>query len=110
MAILHVRNVPDNLYERLKERAAAERRTLSAEVIALLESELATAPGRNGWDSEPGRIMANLTEVARAERERTLRMSVKELLAGIDRTREQHPLPPGAPDVVEVIREGRDRR
>lgn len=36
MAILHVRNVPDDLMQQLKERARAERRSLSAEVIMLL--------------------------------------------------------------------------
>jgi plasmid stability protein len=37
MPILHVRNVPQDLYLRLKQRAKAQRRSLSAEVIALLE-------------------------------------------------------------------------
>ncbi len=37
MPILHVRNVPGALYEQLKERAEAQRRSLSAEVIMLLE-------------------------------------------------------------------------
>ena len=41
MATLHVRNIPDHLYERLRVRAAAEHRSLSAEVIGLLESGLA---------------------------------------------------------------------
>jgi plasmid stability protein len=45
MATLHVRSVPDELYERLRERAAAERRSLSAEVIALLERGLETPAG-----------------------------------------------------------------
>ncbi|TET54633.1 MAG: hypothetical protein E3J64_01640 [Anaerolineales bacterium] len=36
MSILHVRNVPKDLHARLKERAQAERRSLSAEVITLL--------------------------------------------------------------------------
>jgi len=36
MPILHVRNVPEDLYERLRQRAQAERRSLSAEVITLL--------------------------------------------------------------------------
>jgi len=37
MAILHVRDVPEDLHKRLKARAEAERRSLSAEVISLLE-------------------------------------------------------------------------
>jgi plasmid stability protein len=40
MATLHVRNAPDALYDRLRLRAAAEHRSLSAEVIGLLESGL----------------------------------------------------------------------
>lgn len=38
MATLQVRNVPDDLFRRLQELAAAERRSLNAEVIVLLES------------------------------------------------------------------------
>lgn len=33
MATLHVRNVPDKLYEMLKTRAQADGRSLSAEVL-----------------------------------------------------------------------------
>jgi plasmid stability protein len=41
MATLHVRNVPDELYERLKSLAGHNHRSLSAEVIDLLEAEVA---------------------------------------------------------------------
>jgi plasmid stability protein len=41
MATLHVRNVPDELYGKLRACAEAEHRSLSAEVIDLLESEVA---------------------------------------------------------------------
>ena len=41
MATLHVRNVPDELYRKLQVHAEAEHRSLSAEVIDLLESEVA---------------------------------------------------------------------
>ena len=37
MAILHVRNVPEKLYSRLQRRAEMQRRSLSSEVITLLE-------------------------------------------------------------------------
>ena len=36
MAILHVRNVPEDLYQRLQELATERKRSLSAEVILLL--------------------------------------------------------------------------
>ena len=41
MAILHVRNVPEHLYAELRERAEAERRSLSAEVVVLLQQAMA---------------------------------------------------------------------
>lgn len=44
MATLHVRNVPDDLYERLRRKAEAEGRSLSAEVIRLLDSYLPRRP------------------------------------------------------------------
>ena len=37
MSILHVRNVPEELYARLQQRAESQRRSLSAEVIMLLD-------------------------------------------------------------------------
>lgn len=40
MATLHVRNVPDTLYEQLRLQAEREGRSLSAEVITLLEHSL----------------------------------------------------------------------
>ena len=45
MAILHVRNVPEGLYERLKERAEAGRRSLRAEVVTLpVRSDVSCPP------------------------------------------------------------------
>jgi len=40
MATLHVRNVPDDLYEHLRRMAASRHRSLSAEIIDLLERVL----------------------------------------------------------------------
>ena len=40
MATLHVRNVPDSLYERLRRQAEAENRSLSAELVILLDRAL----------------------------------------------------------------------
>lgn len=49
MATLHVRNVPDDLYELLRERAAADDRSIGAETIQLLYERLmvrsAPSPG-----------------------------------------------------------------
>jgi plasmid stability protein len=40
MATLHVRNVPDDLYEELREQADAEGRSIGAEAISLLRGAL----------------------------------------------------------------------
>jgi len=80
MAILHVRNVPEDLHRRLKERADAQRRSLSAEVITLLE-----------W------------AVEEAERTSTSR------LASIRERRSFAPDAVGAPDSTTLLREDRGR-
>ena len=48
MATLHVRNVPDALYELLRGQAAANGRSIGSETIVLLEGEL-SADGRIPW-------------------------------------------------------------
>ncbi len=40
MATLTVKNLPDELYERLKRRARARRRSINSEAIVLLEEAL----------------------------------------------------------------------
>lgn len=41
MATLNVKDFPDALYERIKRRAAAERRSISGEVVHLLDKAVA---------------------------------------------------------------------
>ena len=43
MATLYVENVPDELYEALRSQAKARRRSIAAEVLALLEENVPTA-------------------------------------------------------------------
>jgi plasmid stability protein len=78
--ILHVRNVPDTLYIDLQRRAKSQRRSLSAEVITLLE-----------W--------------AVAEAERTSEMT----LTSIRQRRSFNPASAGAPDSTTLLRQDRDR-
>lgn len=80
MATLHVRNVPDDLYEKVRQWAKNERRSLSAEVIAILER-------------------ATENEELRARRARILE----------EIRRERFTPPPGTPTAEEMIREDRDR-
>lgn len=42
MATLYVENVPDELYDALRERAKLHRRSITAEVLALLEDNVPT--------------------------------------------------------------------
>ena len=80
MPILHVRNVPDELYARLQHRAETQRRSLSAEVITLLE-----------WAVD--------------ETDRSPELS----LASIRRRRFFEPAAVGAPDSTTLLRQDRDR-
>ena len=61
MPILHVRGIPEDLHERIKSQAALEHRSLTAEVIHLLEKGLAT--------ERPQPTMAEVLEQARQLRE-----------------------------------------
>jgi len=80
MSTLHVRNVPDGLYETIRRLAQASSRSLSAEVVELLDQAV-------------------------AEARRRVRM--KELLAEMKRNRIRAPA--GAPTAEQLIREDRDR-
>ena len=40
MPTLHVRNVPESIYDRLRQRAQARNRSISAEVVMLLDLAL----------------------------------------------------------------------
>ncbi len=82
MATLHVRNVPDKLYQRIKRLAEAQNRSLSAEVSTLLDQAV---------DAE----------------ERSVTQS--KLLADAKRLRESLRWAPSFPDSVTLLREDRDR-
>jgi plasmid stability protein len=80
MATLHVRNVPDDLYQQIRERADAGSRSLSAEVVVLLSRAL----------DEKG-------------------PSVGELLTEVRRRRHFRPSAMGMPDSTTLLREDRER-
>ena len=82
MAILHVRRVPERMYGRLRSLAKARKRSLSAEVITLLDGAL--------HDEEVNRSQAEvLTRIRR-------------------RLLQRKPLPAGA-DTLTMLREDRAR-
>lgn len=80
MPTLHVRNVPEPLYDRLRERAQEQNRSLSAEVLILLDFALD--------ESEDTQT---------------------ELLDSIRRRRFFNPAAVGAPDSGSLLREDRAR-
>ncbi len=61
MPTLTVKNIPDDLYQQLKRRAAVHRRSLNSEIIVLLEQALRPRP------VDPEEVIAQ----ARALREKT---------------------------------------
>lgn len=81
MATLYVRDVPSDLYERLRREAASARRSLSAETIELLRRSLSPGSG----------------------------LSLDQLLQEADRIRAEHSVPAGSPTAADLIREDRDR-
>jgi plasmid stability protein len=83
MATLYVENIPDDLYEALRSRAKSRRRSIAAEVLALLEENIPT------------------------EKELQAR---EELFKRILRMREEIPQSKGPfPTAEEMIREDRER-
>jgi plasmid stability protein len=82
MPILHVRNVPDTMYERIQRLATTQRRSISAEVIALLDHALTD-------------------EERRADQ--------LALLDSLQQTRFRYPSDRQVPDSVELLREDRQR-
>ena len=83
MATLYVENVPDPIYEALRQRARANHKSIAAEVLSLLEANVITPD-----------------ELAR-------RRQASEMLR---RVRARKPLSTGAfPTAEEMVREDRDR-
>jgi plasmid stability protein len=87
MSTLHVRDVPDDLYDKIKQAAAQENRSISAQVIELLQLALAQTEAAN----QQGKV---LREIHR----RRLKYET-----GASTSDKQYP------DAVQLIREGRDR-
>ena len=79
MATLHVRGVPDELYERVRKLAQLRRRSLTVEIVYLLEQALA---------------------------DEALRQEQNDLLASIGQHRYA---PPAEMDSLAMLREDRER-
>lgn len=89
MATLYLENVPDELYAKLQQLAAAQNRSIDAQIITLLESALQT-------QAKPLQIEAPNQYVVK-------------LLAESRSRRRVNPADFGLPDSTILIREDRDR-
>ena len=82
MATLHVRSVPEELYEGIRSLASEWKRSLSSQVIMMLENSL---------------------------REERHRPPFSEVLERMRRLRLKYPPKEGEPDSLSLLREGRAR-
>ncbi len=83
MPTLYVENVPEDLYEALRERAKAENKSISAEVISLLRTNVPT----------PEEIQRRTKVLERTKKLRARKSPAKGPF----------------PSIVEMLREDRDR-
>ncbi len=76
MANIQVKNVPDELHERLRRHARKKNCTMSAAVLAAIEREIKMAEWLERLETRPvvdlGVPAARLVEEARAERDKEL--------------------------------------
>lgn len=57
MTNLTIKNIPDGLYEELKQRAAANRRSINSEIIVIIEEALGGRPFDPDAASRRARIL-----------------------------------------------------
>ena len=80
MPILHVRNVPDDLYEHIRRQAQEQNRSISAQVVYLLERAVLESP-----------------------------QAQRQVLENIRRRRISFPVQSGIPDSLSLLRQDRGR-
>jgi plasmid stability protein len=67
MATLYVENVPDDLYEALRKRAKSRRRSIAAEVLALLQENIPTKKQLQAREELFQRILRMREEIPQSE-------------------------------------------
>ncbi len=80
MSILHVRNFPEDLYERIRRQAQEQNRSISAQVIYLLERVVLESPQEQ-----------------------------RQVLENIRRRRFEPSVQSGVPDSLSLLRQDRER-
>lgn len=61
VATLYVRDIPPELYEQVKDWAKKSKRSVNAEMLALLEEEAARRGGRSEWFEDLLRLRKELS-------------------------------------------------
>jgi plasmid stability protein len=103
MATLHVRNVPDDLYEQLKQLAASEKRSISAQVVTLLDQMLPASSQKEDQARSHRLFRRKTTEPAATVGE------VTAVLEEISHRRQSRNSAPELPDSTALLREDRER-
>jgi hypothetical protein len=80
MPILHVRNIPDDLYEHIRRQAQEQNRSISAQVVYLLERAVLESPHAQ-----------------------------RQVLENIRRRRASFAVQPGIPDSLSLLLQDRER-
>jgi plasmid stability protein len=82
MATLYAENIPDDRYEALRKRAKTNRRSVAAEILAILEEQVPTEKELKAWKESVRRLerltftstsdapMPSSLEMIREDRER----------------------------------------
>lgn len=116
MAILHVRDVPDDLYEQIRRKAQAERRSISGEVILLLERAIVTPeavehdPAYAEFLRRQQALRRQAVEWYQARAQPMSQEAYDQVLAKIDEHRERLRERYGTmPDSTAILREDRAR-
>ncbi|MDM0002492.1 Arc family DNA-binding protein [Variovorax sp. J22P240] len=109
MANLSVKDVPEHLAERLRQRAARNHRSLQGELMAIIE-QAAYETGAAAAPALPVAISVEGSDVAPGRRPVTRRGSKSiEQIAAEHRVRFPQPIGSG-PNAVDIIRADRDAR
>ncbi|MBQ0166332.1 MAG: hypothetical protein KBT02_04385 [Treponema sp.] len=104
MALLQVRNFPDDLYEKLAQMAKKDNRSITQETICILGRAVGAEEYGEENTFSPYLVKVEDTPMTKAQRNRQRRLQV---LAEIEALNLH--LPEGAQTPEEMIREDRDR-
>ena len=107
---LSIKGVPDELAQRLRERAERHHRSLQGELMAIIEQAAVGVPPQPPFGD--GTVVRGSKSIGQLVAERQQRaaggpLGVADILAQM---RALHPNPPDTPDSTQIIRDMRDSR